>query len=447
MGGSDRQGFPVVYRAELLGRLMPVLLAGESCALVGASGVGKTNLAQFLCRRDVQRHYWGGEQIWVVAVDTNGLVFSDQPPEYATLELIIHRLVMEAEARDVPPETVARLAELHGQVSERKDIGQALRTLERICGMLTRRGGVRLVLLFDQFEDLWRGLGARFFLNLRYLRDQYKYHLAYLVITRRGLQRLREDLPAVEAFYELFTSHTYGITALSEQDQLAALGRILARRQAPLDAATAARIVGLSGGHVGLLRALYWALQADPAPPDDALALHPAVADECRKIWVDLNPAEQRAARAIAGGAPARAISPDALQDLTQVGLVLPDPPRLFTELFHAFVLAQSAEQDGVVVDLRQRLVWVDGQLLAQNLSPLEFALLALLARNAGQVCTREEILRELYGDRALEANDERLDTIVRRLRETLGEDARSPRYLVTHRGVGFQLARGRLDG
>lgn len=447
MSGAAAYSDPITFRAELLSTLMPALQMGECCSLIGAGGAGKTNLAQFLCRPDVQRHYWASDKIWVVAVDTNGLVFSDQPPEFATLELIIHRLVMEAEARGMPPETLERLAATHAQVVERQGTGQALRALERVCATLLRREGVQLVLLFDQFDDLWRSLDARFFLNLRYLRDQWKYRLAYLVFTRRRLTRLRDDLPAVETFYELFTAHTYGFGPAGEQDLLAALARTLARRRATLDETLARRLAQLSGGHVGLLRALYWAHQGAAPATDEQLATHHAVHDECRKIWLDLDAEEQRAVRLLARDAHQQHGDAATLRDLAQIGLVVAEPPRLFSELFHAFVLRQSADDAGVSVDVRRRLVWIDGRLLATALTPLEFGLLALLARNSARVCTREEILQELYSDRALDANDERLDTIVRRLREALGEDARNPRYLITHRGVGFQLLRGRAEG
>ena len=54
--------------------------------------------------------------------------------------------------------------------------------------------------------------------------------------------------------------------------------------------------------------------------------------------------------------------------------------------------------------------------------------------------------MRELYGKQVYNANDERLDTILRRLREALGEDARNPRYLITHRGMGVQLKQGGIQ-
>ena len=32
-----------------------------------------------------------------------------------------------------------------------------------------------MVWVFDQFDDIWNTLPARFFLNLRFLRDEFKY--------------------------------------------------------------------------------------------------------------------------------------------------------------------------------------------------------------------------------------------------------------------------------
>jgi DNA-binding response OmpR family regulator len=89
--------------------------------------------------------------------------------------------------------------------------------------------------------------------------------------------------------------------------------------------------------------------------------------------------------------------------------------------------------------------VCVDGRWLDEALTPLEFSMLAYLARHAGTICRREAILTALYPDEAIEANDERIDTLLRRLREALGEDGRKPRHLITHRRVGIRLAQGQV--
>lgn len=440
---------PLSYRSELLQRVMPALGAGECCSLVGTSGAGKSNLVRFLQRPDVQETYWDSEPTWVIGIDTHSLVFGEAPEEFSVIELLIHRLIREAERRALPSEVMAELDAKYARLVEQPNALLALRYLERICGLICERLGIRLIFVFDQFEDLWQSLNARLFLNLRHLRDEFKYQLVYLVMTRERLgrvrQRARDDLPAVEAFCELFSSHTYGLGMYTEPDAAFMLTRIANRRDTVVSDDVCQRVISLSGGHSGLLRAVFWAGLhcSTPLEPTDLLAVE-AVADECAKLWNDLLPEEQLILQGIARGTQA----PDngAVTDLLMKGLLIGTPPALFSPLFAAYVVHQSGEDAlGVVIEPRMRQVWLDGRPLGKVLSPLEFRLLEYLARHTGQICSRDDILRELYNEQAYNANDERLDTLLRRLRETLNEDARKPRFLHTHRGVGIQLLHGRI--
>jgi DNA-binding response OmpR family regulator len=73
------------------------------------------------------------------------------------------------------------------------------------------------------------------------------------------------------------------------------------------------------------------------------------------------------------------------------------------------------------------------------HLTPLEQALLYLLAANAGRVLTREEILDNLWGiDYIAESNI--VDRHVRNLRAKLKNDWRKPRYVATVPGRGYQF-------
>lgn len=442
---------PLSFRADLLSRLMPSLRAGECCSLVGTSGVGKSNLVRFLRRQDVQAAYWGGDRTWVVVADTHSLVYAEQPVEFVVAELMIHRLVLEIESRIGAGELSGWASDLHTRLLAQPSALLAMRYLERICARLCEGCQLQIVFLFDQFEDLWRDADARFFLNLRNLRDQFKYQLAYLVLTREPLRRGRADLPAVEAFWELFDSHTYGLGMYGEADAQEMVRRLELRSGSALDPARRRAAIALSGGHPGLLRAVFWALSRSPALEPEAAALLEvgAVAEECRKLWGDLSESEQRLARLIAGGLAPRQEREATLDGLRLKEIVVGKPPALFSPLFGAYVIRQSgADVAGVVVVPALRQVWLDGQPLEKQLSPLEFGLLAYLARHVGTVCRREDILRELYKEKeqSYSASDERLDTILRRLRDALSEDARNPRYLITHRGVGVQLTHGLLQ-
>jgi DNA-binding response OmpR family regulator len=69
-----------------------------------------------------------------------------------------------------------------------------------------------------------------------------------------------------------------------------------------------------------------------------------------------------------------------------------------------------------------------------------EFELLTYLARNAGQVVTREQIMQRVWG--VQDAADSRtVDVHMRWLREKLEQDPSRPQRLQTVRNVGYRLA------
>ena len=97
---ANHPPLPLSYRAELLRPLLANLRAGECCSVIGVGGTGKSNLTRFLQRRDVQQAYWNDELTWIVAIDSNGLIFDELKPEYVAAALMIDRVINEAENRD-----------------------------------------------------------------------------------------------------------------------------------------------------------------------------------------------------------------------------------------------------------------------------------------------------------------------------------------------------------
>jgi DNA-binding response OmpR family regulator len=86
-----------------------------------------------------------------------------------------------------------------------------------------------------------------------------------------------------------------------------------------------------------------------------------------------------------------------------------------------------------LIVDRRRRRAWLADREL--TLAPKEFDLLALLARQPGAVCTREEILAEVW-DPHWWGPTKTLDVHVGALRRKLGD----PKWISTVRGVGYRL-------
>ena len=72
-------------------------------------------------------------------------------------------------------------------------------------------------------------------------------------------------------------------------------------------------------------------------------------------------------------------------------------------------------------------------------MTPKEFDLLALLARHAGTVVRREQIMSEVW-DENWWGSTRTLDTHIASLRRKLGDDTEPPQRITTVRGVGFRL-------
>lgn len=72
-------------------------------------------------------------------------------------------------------------------------------------------------------------------------------------------------------------------------------------------------------------------------------------------------------------------------------------------------------------------------------LTPVEFDLLASLARTLGRVKTREALLDEIR-DRNYEVFDRSIDVHISGLRKKLGDDPKTPRFIRTLRSAGYML-------
>ena len=88
-------------------------------------------------------------------------------------------------------------------------------------------------------------------------------------------------------------------------------------------------------------------------------------------------------------------------------------------------------------VDPAARTASLEGEPL--ELTRLEFDLLARLARDAGNVVRREDLMSEVWDENWF-GSTKTLDMHVATLRRKLGDDASEPRWIHTVRGVGYRF-------
>ena len=111
-----------------------------------------------------------------------------------------------------------------------------------------------------------------------------------------------------------------------------------------------------------------------------------------------------------------------------------------------AFRHAEQASSDkptpiidigGLHLDLDKREVLVDGKEV--HLTPIEYKLLVLLAKNAGKVLTHRQILKEVWGP-AYAGQSHYVRVRMAELRRKIETDAGRPKLFVTEPGVGYRI-------
>lgn len=90
-------------------------------------------------------------------------------------------------------------------------------------------------------------------------------------------------------------------------------------------------------------------------------------------------------------------------------------------------------------IDFSAREVRLEGK--SVTLTTHQYELLAALAKHAGRVLTREQIMDLVRGE-TLEAFDRSIDVHISRIRQAIEDDPKSPRRIITVRGAGYVFAK-----
>ena len=88
-------------------------------------------------------------------------------------------------------------------------------------------------------------------------------------------------------------------------------------------------------------------------------------------------------------------------------------------------------------IDLEKRRAWRGTAEI--RLTPVEFKLLACLAKHLGMVVTQRQLLTEVWGPTHAE-DTHYLRVYLKQLRDKLEADSVRPKYLLTETGVGYRL-------
>jgi two-component system, OmpR family, KDP operon response regulator KdpE len=146
---------------------------------------------------------------------------------------------------------------------------------------------------------------------------------------------------------------------------------------------------------------------------------------------------EQDKVRALNGGADDYLTKPFGPAELVaRLAVAFRHAARSRTDAFGSAIVVGDLR-----IDLARRIVLArDAEV---HLTPIEYRLLATLAKHAGMVVTHRQLLREVWGP-GEGHQTQALRVHMAQLRRKVEQDSARPRYLVTEPGVGYRL---KLEG
>lgn len=93
----------------------------------------------------------------------------------------------------------------------------------------------------------------------------------------------------------------------------------------------------------------------------------------------------------------------------------------------------------GLIVDYVSGLVMLNDEEL--HLTPIEYKLICILAKNVGKVLTHQYLTKEIWGS-VWESDVSSLRVYMATLRKKIESDRSKPMYIQTHVGVGYRMIR-----
>lgn len=402
------------FRSELFVPLTAQLRAGESAALLGVGSCGKSNVVRFLKRADAREFYFQEQAAATLYTPVDCYKMPD------TAEVTVYAAMLAALAETAPTlgEEGAKLAPQFDAwwneiiATNRAPIAQR-RVAEALAALLNGPAK-RVILLFDDCDELIAHAQPALFRNLRALRDDHKYRLVYITVTRRELARLRDMSPDYESFFELLARHQFALQPYQRDDANFMLKRLVARNAGtrPFTDAELQNVYRLTGGHAGLVGVTFELVKNTEraSTPDllDFLADKRVVYQESQKIWDSLEDYEHADLLALVQHQEPPG---DGLPPLLKKGIVKKNERgglEIFAELFERFVEEQleqdtAGEDDTSNVNTPPLRITHDalGGVVRVNartvlLSPVESELFGYLFAHCERACDANELVNVL---------------------------------------------------
>ena len=309
---------------------------------------------------------------------------------------------------------------------------------------------VRLVFIFNRFDDFCRNATQEMLATLLDLRDSFRNTVIYIVGVSRELHFLTA-LDQKHPLYQVIDTHHCYLGPLTSADCRNMISTRLSHASAQLQHDAQHQLGPLTGCISALNRVCCQLLDQFPellTSPDltSVLLAHDAVQFRISRIWNALTSTEQYALIARHEEPISNNLSDSQIDVLSQLGIWNANEKDLNGSIMQAFADKQAKTETGMLrIDESTDLI-MRGRHPITAMSPLEEGVLRFLLQRPQKRCSYSEIILAVWdvddsGRKGV--TDQALHQVARRVRLHIETDPSQPRYLVNYRGKpegGYQL-------
>lgn len=279
------------YRANEIDLVTGLAQRGQSMGFIGISGIGKSNLVNFL-HETYQEPSPEQEEHKLRFPVVDATQWQGSPTHL--WQMMLEALNKTTKNLSSPPSQNDKII----PISEDERVMKLLQErIQWVCQEL----GYRVMLILDDFDGVIKKGPLPMLERLNGLRSEgNRGLLSYLVFTKKlpHILGYRHNLEDGSKFYDLFRHHIYALEPYSQADAMTMLTHLNDLAGKPLRADHLAQIYLMAGGHPMLLKIVFniWVAEGAKGIRANYFATKSDVKQECRRIFINLHVHEQEVA-------------------------------------------------------------------------------------------------------------------------------------------------------
>lgn len=431
--------YPDNARSQDIEKLARYIKEGASCQLLSLPGVGRGTVLGLLTNNSkIQNKYFGEDAKSLLFVHVD---FSEirNRPLFDVMKFLF--LSLSESLRSEKSPVFNKINELFKESLKFKDELVLFQTLKEAIDLLVIEKDLRVVFLFDRFEEYIPTVSAQFFTNLRTLRNRAKYKFSVVFSLNRPLEELL-DPSILSDFYELLEGNYVYLSLKDEfttDFRISYIEKVTGKK---VNDQEFKEILKVTGGMGKLVKVSVESLLSEDLAVKknmrEFLFAQKRIQNSLVEICRSLLPIEQQALIKEKYGDQAT------LTYLEKVGLVRNKEIQipLFTEHIKWHRETSQQEIEKIVYDTNTNTIKMGEDILSDRLTASEFRLLSFLLNNQDRIVDREEIINIVWSSVKSTAGitDQAVDQLIFRLRRKIEKDLASPVHFHTVKGRGLRF-------